>query len=502
MLGGAPITDDLPVGVWVARVPGGELVYANKRFAEILGIGGRSDVTAGDGYASPYGIRTRSGELYPENDMPFARAIRARCTVIVDDIVIHRHDGAKVNIRAEARPVFDEAGVMTQVVIAFIDITREIEAEVGRNESEARLHQAMRMESIGNLAGGVAHDFNNLLGAQKLLVSMLRRLDEDPLRSSYLQQIDQITDSATELTRALLGFARRGKHLAQRVSLNDAARSVAALVERVVDRRIAVVTELQAESGDIIGDMSQLEQVLMNLAMNARDVMPSGGTMTIRTRDVGDAVVLEVTDTGPGIEPSIRGRIFEPYFSTKTVGETSGMGLGLATVYGIVETHGGRIEVVDGVPSGTTMRVVFPCAPAYVPRPTEVPPVSHLRRGSGTVLVVDDEAAVREASEQALRHLGYDVLAVESGARAIEIFAERGDEIFAVVLDMVMPGKDGRATYLELRKINPEVRVLLTTGYALNDEAQRILDLGVRGFIPKPFTMESLSEALAQLAVA
>jgi CheY-like chemotaxis protein len=359
----------------------------------------------------------------------------------------------------------------------------------------------MRMESIGNLAGGVAHDFNNLLGAQKLLVSMLKRLDDDPLRASYIHQIDQITDSATELTRALLGFARRGKHLAQRVSLNDATRSVAALVERVVDRRIEVVTELQAESGDIIGDLSQLEQVLMNLAMNARDVMPSGGTMTIRTRDVGDAVALEVTDTGPGVDPSIRGRIFEPYFSTKPLGETSGMGLGLATVYGIVETHGGRIEVVDAVPHGTTMRVVFPSAPAYAPRATEVP-VSHLRRGSGVVLVVDDEAAVREASEQALKHLGYDVLAVDSGARAVEVFAERGDDIFAVVLDMVMPGKDGRATYLELKKLKPDVRVLLTTGYALNDEAQHIIDLGVRGFIPKPFTMESLSEALAQLACA
>jgi PAS domain S-box-containing protein len=496
------VADDLPVGVWVARAPNGEFLYANKAFAEIMGMGAREDVGRGE-YAGPYGIHTRTGELYPEDKLPFVRALQERRTVIVDDIVIHRHDGGKVHIRAQARPVWGDAGQITHVVIAFIDISREAQAEAGRTESEQRLGQMQRMESIGTLAGGIAHDFNNLLAAVKMMAAVLRRNENDTTKLAYLEQIDQVTDSAAQLTRALLGFARRGKHLSSRVSIHDVALGVAALMRRAIDRRIEIVTDLRAATGDVDGDFSQLEQVLMNLVVNARDAMlcqehnKGGGRLVIATRDEGTNIVLEVTDSGCGIDPAVRDRMFEPYVTTKKTGEGGGTGLGLATVWGIVENHGGRIEALDAKPRGTTMRVTLPAASEEQPRVAKIEGARDVIRGSGTVLVVDDERPVRDSVAAALRALGYRVFCAEDGEKAIELVRERTD-IDVVLLDMVMPNMDGRATYLALREMRPDLRVVLTTGFALNEEAQRILDLGVREFIAKPFSVELLSQVMAR----
>ena len=490
------VADDLPVGVWVARAPGGEFLYANKAFAEIMGMGARDDVARGE-YSGPYGIHTRDGALYPEERLPFVRALAERKTVVVDDIVIHRHDGGKVHVRAQARPVFDAAGEITHVVVAFIDITREAEADAARIESEQRVRKMQRMDSIGTLAGGIAHDFNNLLAAVKLMAAALRRKETDAGKLAYIEQIDQATDSAAQLTRALLGFARRGKNLASKISLHDVALAVVTLMRRALDRRIEIATDLRAETGAVVGDFSQLEQVLMNLLVNARDAMPDGGRVVVATRDEPGHVVLEVTDEGGGIDAAIREHMFEPYTTTKRVGEGSGTGLGLATVWGIVESHGGTIHALDASPRGTTMRITFPAAPdaAAAAHPGRVSDT--VVRGTGTVLVVDDERTVREGVAAALHNLGYDVVCAEDGASAVELFRARRD-LDVVLLDMVMPHMDGRATYLALREIDPAVRVVLTTGFALNEEAQRILDLGVRDFMAKPFSVATLSQVIAR----
>ena len=500
-----PFLDEMPVGVWVAKTPNGELAYANRRFGEILGMPAKDDQTAGT-YSVDYSIHRRTGELYPDDQLPYSLAMARRAHVTVDDLVIHRGDGTRVYVRAEARPLFDEAGEMTHVIVAFVDITREVEAE-------DRLRQAQKMESIGTLAGGIAHDFNNLLAAMKLLSGMLRRLEADPTKLSYVNQLEQVVDSATQLTRALVGFARRGKNLSQRVSVNEVATRVATLMTHTVDRRITVRLALEAVTGDVVGDMSQLEQVAMNLAVNARDAMPTGGELTLRTRDVstdaGPAVVFEVLDTGPGIPVELRTRVFEPYFTSKPASDTSGTGLGLAMVYGIVESHGGSVVVDDGEGAGarrgTCMRVTLAAAPPQSGRMVIAKAAPQIHRGTGTILVVDDEDSVRHASTRALRHMGYDVLEASSGDEALSLFREHRRRIKAVVLDMIMPEMDGKSTYLALRELEPGVRVLLTTGYALNDEAQRILDLAVPphpavAFVPKPYTIEGLSEALANVA--
>ena len=213
------LADDLPVGIWVARAPNGEFVYANRMFAEIMGQGGRDDTQVGS-YSEPYGICTRDGQPYPESRMPFVRALQEQRVVVVDDLMIRRPDRTHVHVRAFARPVTNEAGTITHVVIAFFDVTREVDAEIARAESERRLQHGQRLEAIGTLAGGVAHDFNNLIFGIKLLAAELAVHETDPERRKSLALIDDITERSAMLTRSLLGFARRGKHRAAAVALD------------------------------------------------------------------------------------------------------------------------------------------------------------------------------------------------------------------------------------------------------------------------------------------
>ncbi|HVV86027.1 MAG TPA: response regulator [Kofleriaceae bacterium] len=507
------VADELPVGVWVARAPTGEFLYANRRFQEIMGMAARDDVAAGE-YAAPYGIHDLDGNPYPEERMPFVQALRAGTTVTVDDIVIHRTDGVRVYIRAFAKPVRDGTGAITHVIIAFIDITREVTAERGRAESERRLHLAQRMEAIGNLAGGVAHDFNNLLAALKLLAASVRHGEEDPDRLSALAGIDELTDRAASLTRSLLGFAGRGTHLSAPVGLNPMVTGLAEIFRRTLVGVADVHTRLEAP-GDavVIGDRAQLEQVVMNLVVNARDAVAASGahgTITVVTRAVelaeGDAaevgpgrwMMLEVIDDGPGIPAALRERVFEPYFTTRTQGPIRGTGLGLATVFGVVERHGGRV-FVDDAPggAGALLRVYLPAADAAR---VQAEPAARRRgvvRGTGTVLIVDDEPLVRTGMARALRIAGYQVVEAASGREAIDRFRDAAGAFDAVVLDLVMPGMSGRATYQALRAIRPEVAVLMVSGFDADGDVQAVLDLGVRAFLAKPCSLQDLSAAVA-----
>jgi signal transduction histidine kinase/CheY-like chemotaxis protein len=495
--------EDLPVGLWVARAPNGELVYANRTFVEIMGTVARQDVRVG-GYAEPYGIYTRDGALYPEDRMPFVRALIERRVIVADDLTIHRRDGKRVDIRAVARPIGEP---ITHVIIAFFDVSREVEAERARAESEQRLRRAQRLEAIGTLAGGIAHDFNNLIFGIKMIAAELAATETDPKRREAMELIDDITERSATLTRSLLGFARRGKHRAMPVSVNDVVTAMSELLIRTL-AGVELTFELEAsDRGTVVGDQSQLEQVIMNLVLNARDAVQASGRVVVRTSDLGSPsdpdparfVVLEVKDDGPGIPAAIRDRVFEPYFTTKTTGPERGTGMGLATVFGIAESHGGSVEIDAGLSGrGTTMRIVLPAAS----RPTVVksrPTVADLPKGTGMILVVDDDQMVRKVVTSSLGVLGYETVEATSGAEAVEIYRQRHEEIRAVVLDMVMPGMTGRATYLGLRDINRDVAVLLMSGHSLNEQVQEILDLGVRSFVSKPYSIAVLAAAMTEL---
>jgi two-component system cell cycle sensor histidine kinase/response regulator CckA len=489
----ANVIDDLPLGVWIARAPAGEFVLANRMFREIMGMEARPDVVAG-GYAAPYGICTRDGEPYPEHLMPFARAVRARATTTVDDIVIHRSDGGRVNIRATARPVMTDAGVITHVVIAFADITAEVAAEKAGKDAEERLRAAQRLEALGRLAAGVAHDFNNLLASIRMLASLLALREPDASRRDDLQRIEDATESAAQLSRALLAFGRHGGARVQ-LDLVPLVAGVVDLVRRTFDRNIAIDLAQDARAAPVDGDRGQLEQLLMNLLVNARDAMPAGGRIGVRVGASEREVVIEVSDTGPGIPSALKPRIFEPYFTTKRGPEGPGTGLGLATVYGVVQAHGGTIEVLDAEPRGARFRVVLPRAA----RRAETPGTKEstgLRRREGTVLLVDDDVDVRSAMARALTELGYTVIEAGDGIEALEIARRDHPRLTAVLLDTVMPRMGGRETFAELRALAPDLPVLMTTGRAAPDEVAELIALGVDGFLPKPFDVAALSRAL------
>ncbi|MDB4994684.1 MAG: Sensory box histidine kinase/response regulator [Myxococcaceae bacterium] len=526
------VADELPVAIWLGRVPSGETVYVNAAFRAVLGMDPPADAAAGD-YVGPYGIHTHSGEKYPEERMPFPQVLATRALVVVDDLVVHRHDGKRVYLRVFARPLFDDAGTITHVLEAFTDITREIESEKARVEGERRLHRAQRLESIGNLVGGFAHDFNNLLTVTKLVISRLRTTEKDAERKHALDQVDQVTTSAVGLIRNLLGFAGRGRNVAAPVSLEEVVQSIVVIAERTFDRRIALRTDLSANGGVVLGDTSQLEQVTMNLVLNARDAIAGKGEVVVRTRvaslaaneangcEAGDYVMLEVSDTGTGIDPSIRDRVFEPYFTTKTLGPVKGTGLGLATVHGIVQSHHGFVEIVDNVPRGTTMRLGIPrhrgkselagASAGASSSPSANPAESRARtNGKGktphdgsrrVLLLVDDEPLVRASTAQTLTELGYRVIEAEDGARAITIFRERSNEISAVVLDMLMPNVGGKECYAGLREVKSDVPVLLITGCAMNEDVRALLDLGVIAWLEKPYDDTRLAESLASLGL-
>ena len=502
--------EDLPVGIWVARVPGGEEVYVNRTFAQIMGVGMIPDAKVGN-YSEPYGILTRDGKPYPEDRLPFVRAIQDKQVVVVDDLTIRRPDGSKVDVRAFARPVGDP---ITHVIIAFFDITREVEAERARHESEQRLARAQRLEAIGTLAGGIAHDFNNLIFGIKLIASELAASEQDDKRKAALVLIDEITERSATLTRSLLGFARRGKHRALLISLEDVITSMSELLRRTLSGVTLEFDHLAEDRATVIGDQSQIEQVIMNLVVNARDAMGGSGHVRVQTRtttldgpppgavgvaSAGRYVVLEVSDDGPGLSPELRERVFEPYFTTKTKGADRGTGLGLATVLGIAESHGGSCEIDVGLMNrGTTLRLYLPAAEQAARTPDVAKPAV-APTGTGMVLVVDDDPIVRRAVAAVLGNLGYATAEAENGMDAVDIYRAHHDELRAIVLDMVMPGMNGKATYLALREIDPDVAVVLMSGYTLNDEVQEILDLGVKAFVSKPYSVESLAIALAEI---
>jgi signal transduction histidine kinase/CheY-like chemotaxis protein len=494
--------EELPVGLWVARVPGGELIYANRTYTEIMGINARYDARTG-GYFEPYNVYTRDGALYPERKMPFVRALTERRVVIADDMTIRRGDGRQLDVRAIARPV---GNPMTHVVVTFLDVTREVAAERARVECEQRLRRAQRLEALGTLAGGIAHDFNNLIFSIKLIAAELAAGEQDEKRREALAQIDDITESSATLTRALLGFARRGKQRSLPVGINDIVTSMSELLGRTL-AGIDLTFELEAsDRGTIVGDQGQLEQVVMNLVLNARDAVQPAGRIVVRTSDRGSDtdpdmprfVVLEVKDDGGGIDGGPREPTVPPAAAGGRDAEDS-TGAGLATVFAIIEHHGGAVEIdsgIDGV--GTTMRVVLPAASRQKVARSRTSVVD-LPKGSGLILVVDDDTMVRKVVSGSLGSLGYNTIEAVSGPDAIEIYRQRHAEIRAVVLDMVMPGMAGRATYLALREIDKDVAVLLMSGHTLNEQVQEILDLGVRSFVTKPYSISALAAAMAEL---
>lgn len=381
---------------------------------------------------------------------------------------------------------------------------------------EAQFAQSSKMNAIGHLAGGIAHDFNNLLtaiiGFADLLLTTHRPTDPS---FQDVMQIKQNASRAAGLVRQLLAFSRRQTLRLQVLKLNDVLSDLTVLLERLIGAKVKLDVQLGRDLWLVKADINQFEQVVINLAVNARDAMPNGGTLTVRTRNMneeevrtsphkamlgGDAsefVLIEVEDSGTGMSREVMEKIFEPFFSTKDVGK--GTGLGLSTVYGIVKQTGGFIYVDSEIGKGTVFRIYLP-RHVQVEEEKQVEKVDDKRAtdltGSGTILLVEDEEAVRTFAARALKSRGYEVIEAPTGLVALEVIRERGSEVDLIVSDVVMPEMDGPTLLRELRQTNEKVKVIFISGYA-EEAFKKNLQAGEEFvFLPKPFSLKQLAEAV------
>jgi PAS domain S-box-containing protein len=373
---------------------------------------------------------------------------------------------------------------------------------------EEQFQKVQRMESIGTLAGGIAHDFNNLLMGILGNVS-LALMDIPPSDPAYerIRNIEKYVQNGIDLTRQLLGFARGGRYEVNPVDVNDIVREQNSLFKRTYSE-ITLHEQLADGLWITEADQGQIKQVLMNLYVNARQAMPGGGDLFVQTDNVaigpdydcpyevkpGRYLRISVTDTGVGMDKSTVQKIFEPFFTTRTMGR--GTGLGLASVYGIVKNHGGFINVYSEKGKGTTFTVYLPASEKAVPPPPEP---GAIIRGSGTILLVDDRDMIVNTGGEMLQKLGYRVLSASSGRQALELYTRRRLDIDLVILDLIMPDMGGGEVYDRLLRTDPGVRVILSSGYSLNGEAEQILARGCDGFIQKPFSLNTLSAKIREI---
>lgn len=396
------------------------------------------------------------------------------------------------------------------------DVSARVRAETEKNELESSYRQTQKMEAIGTLAGGIAHDFNNLLTGIPGYIDILKpEISKNKDASQNLEVIESAANRAKELTSQLLGFARKGQFQAVPVKVNAIAHEVALLVGRTIDRRIEVVENLACEDPIITGDPGQISQILLNLAINARDAMPDGGKIMLETSLIeldpvycrshtgtlpGNYCLLQVSDTGCGIAPDKLDKIFEPFFTDKEDGK--GTGMGLAMVYGVAKSHGGGVSVQSELGHGSTFKVYLPLRNNEDSQKAAVDEKPALIKGKGLVLVVDDVDMIRKLASKMLPRLGYDVLLASSAAEALELYRERWQDIDLIIMDMIMPDKNGIECLNDMLAINPELQAVMASGYSEEVIASDMEKDHIIGFLQKPFRLEKLSATLAEILVS
>ncbi len=456
------------------------------------------------------------GSPYPASDCPIMKALTTGVRLKDHEDTFIKKDGGFLEVLCSLEPLVQD-GKTTGAVLEFLDITARKRAEEALRESEGKLRQSQKMEAIGQLAGGIAHDFNNLLtainGYSELALAMLDR--KNPLYDN-IREIRRAGERAAALTRQLLAYSRKQIVLPKTLNLNQVISNIHSMLRRLIPENIRIKQDLDRNLGLVRIDPNQLEQVLLNLALNARDAMPMGGALSFRTSSVrfdarksvdgselepGDYVIMEVSDNGMGMPPDVSARIFEPFFTTKDVGK--GTGLGLSSVYGIINQSGGAITVHSRVGEGTTFTLYFPRVEEEDPEPTKSDPEAPevlLAKGE-VILLAEDEDSVRQFTKRTLEKQGYQIIEARNGSEALSILKKRKEPIDALVSDVVMPGITGPELAKKVRDRQPEVKVLFMSGYT--DEA--ILE-GVIGsaydFLQKPFSPAQLLQKLHDLLQA
>jgi len=494
------LVEHAPVGIYRSN-PDGKFLAVNSALVRLLGYESADEVLgvnmSRDVYADPAERqRLLDRDTYTDREYDEVEA------------TWKRKDGRLLTVQLSVRAVRNGSGKVEYYETFVRDVTEQ-------RRLQTQLVQSQKMEAVGRLAGGIAHDFNNLLTVITTSCDLLLEdlTASDPKRED-VQQVRQAADGAAALTRQLLAFSRQQVLAPQIVNLGDVVYGVEKMLRRVIGEDVDLVTVLGPDVGAVKADVGQIEQVLMNLAVNARDAMPTGGKLTIETANVehdpdyareqeaaavSRFVMLAVSDTGTGMDEATKARIFEPFFTTKELGK--GTGLGLATVYGIVRQSGGFIWVYSEPGLGTTFKIYLPQvdegAVAAAAGAKTAPGTSH--RGTETVLLVEDAAAVRSVIHEALVRQGYAVLDAPNGGEALRVAESHAGPIHLLLTDVVMPGLSGRQLSDQLTRIRPETRVLYTSGYT-DDAVVRhgVLESGI-AYLQKPFTVEGLARKVREV---
>ncbi|MFO7715392.1 PAS domain S-box protein [Desulfosarcina sp.] len=447
--------------------------------------------------------------------IPFIPAsAEEKTTAIVKDVIekgTTRHgyetqrytrDGRRIDVSISISRYEDNAGKPAGILQILRDIS-------DRRRMETQLQFAQRMEAIGTLAGGLAHDFNNLMMGILGNISIMM-LDTEPTSPHYdkLKKIEKLIQSGSKLTSQLLGYARKGKFELKVVDLNQIVRETAEIFGRT-KKAVTVNLDLSATRILVDIDRSQIEQVLFNLLINSADAMPDGGDISLEASIVqyrdkgqkpykmepGQYARLQVTDTGHGMNSETQTRIFDPFFTTKEMGR--GTGLGLSSAYGIIKAHAGYIEVASETGQGTTFTIYLPLSKREISDADQND--AKIKFGKGTILVVDDEDIVLDIGTEMIGRMGYRVIAARSGDEAIALYRANSGGVDLVILDLIMPGTGGRETFDLLRQINPDVKVLLASGFSIDGQAMELMDRGCNGFIQKPYNLEGLSRKIDEI---
>lgn len=421
-----------------------------------------------------------------------------------------RKDGTEFPLTISLSPTQTSDGLL--VIAAIHDLTAHKRKEKEQREQEIQLQHGQKLESLGVLAGGIAHDFNNLLTSilGHAGLALKQAPVESALRTSILE-IEQTAERAAELIMQMLAYSGKGHFSIQPLNLSQIVEDMSHLLQTAISKKAVIRYDFSPELPNIKGDATQIRQIVMNLVTNASDAIGErSGIITLRTGMLridkkylmttetheelaeGNYVYLEVSDTGTGMDAATQAKIFDPFFTTKFTGR----GLGLAAVMGIVRGHKAALKLYSEVERGTTFKVLFPCSD--VSMPTTVTPQDNEKdwKGSGTILIVDDEESIRGFLCSMLQNLGFDVLEAEDGRKALSVFEEHAESISLVLLDLTMPHLGGEETFMELRRIRDNVPVILMSGYTEEEVTSLFAGKGIAGFLQKPFRIDTLQEIL------
>ena len=494
------VMDNLPIGFAVNTIDNGDVIFINKRFEEIYGWP-RDELT---------NVSIFFEKVFP--DPEFREEMKTK--IIADmqsgdpdrmnwnNLKIVTSEGEERFVFAYNIPMIDKNLMISTVQ----DVTKQKQAREEREKLHEQLTQAQKMEAVGTLAGGIAHDFNNLLQAMSGYTQLLlmEKSKTDPEYKSLIA-IQDAGFRASDLVRQLLLFSRKADSTRRPIELQNEVEQAKKILERTIPRMIEIQVNMGNRLWTINADPVQIEQLLLNLGTNAADAMPDGGKLLFEIENttldddyVGGRqgvrpsryVLLTVSDTGIGMDKATKEKIFEPFFTTKEFGK--GTGLGLASVYGIVKSHGGYITCYSEVGQGATFKIYFPAIVQPEVEETKEDKPQPIPRGTETILLVDDEEAIRGFAQQALMKFGYKVMTASTGDEALELSSAKPNEIDLVVMDLGMPGMGGHKCLQELLKLNPEVKVLIASGYSINGQVKESMEAGAKGFVGKPYQLADL----------